>query len=282
MFYRKWITTGITLVLLIAVAVGSYLISTPETPDAYVRAQDHQPASTVELFKPFWEAWDLLHENYVDPLDDGDLVEGAQIGLLKATGQALFELPIPSIDKAAANPDDLFAPFWETWTSLHETFPDELDDNALMEGALSGMVDSIGDEHTAYMNPEAYIRINEGMSGEYEGIGATVEKNAESGGLELITIFEESPADQAGLRPGDQIVLVEGEDITALDQTEIIAMVRGPAGTPVLLGILRPGEGDILDIEVVRGRISIPSVVSEVLEGNIGYVRLSQFEFSTS
>ncbi len=282
MLYRKLIATGMTLVLLVAVAIGSYLISTPEAPDAYVRAQDHQPASTVELFKPFWEAWDLLHENYVDPLDDADLAEGAQIGLLQATGEALFELPIPSIDRSSTNADDLFAPFWETWTTLHETFPGELDDNKLMEGALSGMVDSIGDPHTAYMDAESFARINEGMSGEYEGIGATVEQNVETGGLELITIFDESPAAKAGLRPGDQIVRVEGDDITQLEQMEIIALVRGPAGTPVLLGILRPGEAEILDFEVVRDRISIPSVSGEVLEGSIGYVRLSQFEFSTS
>ena len=282
MLYRKLIATGMTLVLLVAVAIGSYLISTPEAPDAYVRAQDHQPASTVELFKPFWEAWDLLHENYVDPLDDADLAEGAQIGLLQATGEALFELPIPSIDRSSTNADDLFAPFWQTWTTLHETFPGELDDNKLMEGALSGMVDSIGDPHTAYMDAESFARINEGMSGEYEGIGATVEQNVETGGLELITIFDESPAAKAGLRPGDQIVRVEGDDITQLEQMEIIALVRGPAGTPVLLGILRPGEAEILDVEVVRDRISIPSVSGEVLEGSIGYVRLSQFEFSTS
>ena len=281
MSYRKWLSTSLTLVLLVAVAVGSYLF-TSDTPDRYVRAQGSQPADTVDLFAPFWEAWDLLHENYVDPLNDGDLTEGAQIGMLKAVDQGLFEFPIPSIDKNAASTDELFVPFWETWTSLHDTFGDELDDNALMEGALVGMITAIGDPNTDYMDPETYARVNEGMSGEYEGIGATVQQDEMTGGLELVSIFRDSPAQKAGLMPGDQIVGVNGEDVTDLTQEEIIALVRGPANSAVLLGIMRPGEADLLEVEVVRARISVPSVESRILEGEIGYVRLSQFDFATS
>lgn len=281
MSYKKLLTTGTLLAVLLSAAIGSYLFST-ETPQAYVRAQGNQPADTVELFQPFWEAWDLLHENYVDPLDDGDLAEGALSGLLQGVGQPLFEFPIPTINRDAATTEELFTPFWETWTALHDEFGASLDDNALMEGALSGMVDAIGDEHTGYMDPETFARINESMSGEYEGIGATVKQNEETGGLELITIFEGSPAEQAGLIPGDQIVAVAGEDVTSLDQTEIIAMVRGPADSVVRLGILRATEPDIFEVEVTRARISVPTVASEILDGNIGYIRLSQFEFDTS
>jgi carboxyl-terminal processing protease len=97
-----------------------------------------------------------------------------------------------------------------------------------------------------------------------------------------VSIFEGSPAEQAGLQPTDQIVRVEGKDITELTQEEGIALVRGPAGTPVRLGILRVGEADILKFEVLRGKIVVPSIETKVLEGNIGYVRLSQFEFSTA
>jgi carboxyl-terminal processing protease len=281
MVYRKWLTTGVVLVLLLAVALGSYLF-TSEAPDVYVRAQGSQPTNTDELFEPFWEAWDLLHENYVDPLDDGELTEGALQGMLKAVEQPLYNFPIPAINPDAASTDELFIPFWSTWTNLHDTFGDSLDDNALMEGALSGMVDSIGDPHTDYMDPETFARVNEGMSGEYEGIGATVQQDEQTGGLELITIFEDSPAEQAGLKPHDQIIRVEGEDVTQLDLTEIISRVRGPAGSAVLLGIYRPGEPETFDVEVIRARINVSSVASRILDGNIGYIRLSQFEFSSS
>jgi carboxyl-terminal processing protease len=281
MSYRKLLTNGLTLLLILAAALGSYLI-TNEAPHEYVRAQGNQPANTVELFKPFWEAWDLLHENYVDPLDDAELAEGALAGMLRAVGQPLFEFPILTLDPDATSTEDLFTPFWDTWTALHDEFGASLDDNALMEGALSGMVDSIGDPHTGYMDPESFARINEGMSGEYEGIGASVRQDEETGGLELISIFKDSPAEQAGLIPGDQIVAVEGEDVTQLDQTEIIAMVRGPAGSIVHLGILRPGTPEPFQVEVTRARINVPSVSSEIFEGDIGYIRLNQFAFDSS
>ncbi|WP_119065272.1 S41 family peptidase [Aggregatilinea lenta] len=178
--------------------------------------------------------------------------------------------------------DELFAPFWETWTLLHDNYVDSMDDTALMEGALNGMLDSLGDPHTGYMTPDTFAQINESMSGEYEGIGATVRTDESTGGLYLVTIMDGSPAQAAGLMPGDVIVEVEGEDITGLDQNEIIAQVRGPAGTTVDLGIKRPSETDLLDVEVARERITVASVAYRVLDGDIGYVRLSQFEFSSS
>jgi carboxyl-terminal processing protease len=281
MFYRKLLILSAVLMVLLSVAVGSYLIST-DAPHIYVRAQANQPAGTQELFAPFWEAWDLLHENYVDPLNDGDLAEGALNGMLKAVNVPLGGFVEPTIDKNAPTTQELFTPFWAAWTGLHDSFGDTLDDNALMEGALNGMVNSIGDPHTSYMDPESFALINEGMNGEYEGIGATVRQDENTGGLELVSIFEGSPAEQAGLQPGDEIVQVDGEDVTMLSQDEIISLVRGPADSTVLLGISRPGQPDILDVEVVRAHISVPSVESRVLDGNIGYIHLSQFEFASS
>lgn len=222
MLYWKWLTASFTLALIAAVFVGGYMLGA-HAPQPSVRAQGHQPPETEELFAPFWEAWTLLHENYVDPLDD----------------------------------------------------------TALMESALRGMMESLGDPNTDYMDPETFSRINESMSGEYEGIGASVRKDENTGGLELASIFAGSPAEKAGLRPGDQIIEVNGEDVTALSQEEMIALVRGPAGTTVMLGILRQGEPDLLQFEVMRDRITVSTVASRVLDGNIGYIRLSQFDFET-
>jgi carboxyl-terminal processing protease len=281
MSYRKLLTLSAVLVVLLSVAVGSYLISV-QPPHAYVRAQANQPPGTEELFAPFWEAWDLLHENYVDPLNDGDLAEGALNGMLKAVNVPLGGFVEPSIDKNATTTEELFTPFWAAWTGLHDSFGDKLDDDALMQGALNGMVESIGDPHTSYMDPTSFALINEGMNGEYEGIGASVRQDEQTGGLELVSIFKGSPAEQAGLQPGDEIVRVDGDDVTTLSQDEIISLVRGPADSTVLLGISRPGEPDVFDVEVVRAKITVPSVESKVLDGNIGYVRVSQFEFATS
>lgn len=222
MVYRKIWTASAALVLLAGVFVAGYVIG-EYTSGGAVRAQGEQPPDTEVLFAPFWEAWTLLHENYVDPLDD----------------------------------------------------------NLLMEGALIGMMWAVDDPHTDYMNPETFASVNEAMSGEYEGIGATVRQDEVTGGLELVSIMENSPAEKAGLKPGDQIVAVEGEDITGLMQDEIIARVRGPAGTMVRLGILRPDEPEILEFLVIRDRILVPSVTYRILGDNIGYIRLSQFDFDT-
>src|SRR5690606_20281536 len=140
---------------------------------------------------------------------------------------------------------------------------------------------SLGDEHTEYMDPETFERVNESMSGAYEGIGATVRLNETTGGLELVSIMPGSPAEIAGLLPGDTIDQVNGEDVTEQGQNEIIALVRGPAGTAVQLGVRRPGSPGVLNIDVTRDEIKLDSVTWELLEGDIGYLRLNQFEFST-
>ena len=203
-----------------------------------------------------------------------------------AMGYALGERSPESLAKAqGTQPTDtteVFAPFWEAWGILHDNFVDPLDDNVLMEGALTGMMQSVGDPHTDYMSPTTFSRVNEAMSGGYEGIGASVRKDEVTGGLELVSIFDNSPAEAAGLLAGDQIVEVNGENVTALTQDEIVSMVRGPAGTTVQLGILRTTPDNLLQIDVLRDRIAVTSVAYEVLDGGIGYLRLSQFDFSSS
>jgi carboxyl-terminal processing protease len=268
---------GLALVLAFAGVLNSF-----HWPTAAVEAQgDDQPPETIELFAPFWETWDLLHENYVDPLDDQALAKGAMAGMIAAIDDPASTLTAPDLPATADNREALFAPFWALWKQLHTAY-NNLDDTALMEGALSSMMAAVGDPHTDYMDPDTWAMVNEGMSGEYEGIGATVRQDENTGGLELVSIMRGSPAEKAGLMPGDQIVMVEGQDVTDLRQDQIISLVRGPAGTLVRLGIMRPGSENLLKFEVMREKITVPTVEVELLDGQIGYVRLSQFEFSTS
>ncbi|MCI0709517.1 MAG: S41 family peptidase [Chloroflexi bacterium] len=173
--------------------------------------------------------------------------------------------------------EELFAPFWETWTLLHDNYIDPLDDDALMEAALNGMIDSLEDPHMGYIPPVDYQEVLDSLNGEFEGIGATVSQDEVTGALEIVRPLPGSPAEAAGLLPGDHVVTVDGEDITDMDQSVIISMVRGPAGTDVVLGIERAGEADVLEITVTRDRILLPSVDYEILDGNVGYLQLFQF-----
>lgn len=179
--------------------------------------------------------------------------------------------------------EELFAPFWEAWDIVHEQYVDQpLDDVALMRGAIEGMLDAIGDQHTSYMDPDEYMQATIPMEGEYEGIGAWVDTNAEY--LTIVSPMPGSPAEEAGLQPGDQIIAIDGEDMTGLDGNAVIKKVLGPAGTDVVLTVRREGEPEPFDVTVTREKITIPSIDYRMLEeqDNIGYIQIITFGEDTS
>ncbi|MFC1959177.1 S41 family peptidase [Chloroflexota bacterium] len=185
-------------------------------------------------------------------------------------------------DVSSQERDVLFAPFWETWDMLHRDYVEPLDDDALMEAALIGMIESLGDEHTFYMDADTFDIVNTGLEGEFEGIGATVRQNQETGALVIVNTLPDAPAEKAGLLGGDAVVQVDGEDVTGLPQSAIISLIRGPEGTAVSLGIMRPGESSMMIINVTRARIELESLEVEELEDDLLYIRLSQFGADTT
>ena len=198
-----------------------------------------------------------------------------------------LELNPPQINQPDPGPqppasrDELMAPFWEAWEILHDEYVDQpLDDGSLVQGAIRGMVDSLGDPHSSYMDPDEYLQANLPLDGEYEGIGAWVDADGEF--LTIISAMPGSPAERGGLQPGDQVIGVDGEDVTGLDGNLVIRRVLGPAGTAVRLTIRREGVPDPIDLELVRERIDLASVEGEMLEGDIGYIRLLSFGAQTA
>lgn len=182
----------------------------------------------------------------------------------------------PSVDR-----DELFAPFWQSWDIIHEQYVDQpVDDEALMRGAISGMLNSLGDPHTSYMDPDQYNQANIPLEGEYEGIGAWVDPNAEY--LTIVSPMPNSPAEAAGLKPGDQIIGIDGEDMTGIDGNLVIRRVLGPAGTEVTLTIRREGLDEPFDVTLERAHIVVPSVESKMLDGNVAYIQLFTFGDKTT
>jgi carboxyl-terminal processing protease len=179
-----------------------------------------------------------------------------------------------------ADLESLFVPFWESWEIINDQFIDQpVDQEALLRGAIRGMFESLDDQHSSYMDPDQFRQANIPLEQEYEGIGAWVDTTAE-----YVTIFSPmpgSPAEEVGLRPGDRVIAVDGEDMTGIDGSLVIRRILGPAGTSVRLTILREGEPEPFDVEVVRAKITVPSVTSEMLEDQIAYIWILQFADNT-
>ena len=188
-----------------------------------------------------------------------------------------------SPEQQSATPEDmqaLFSPFWEAWNLVHENYVDQpVDDVALMRGAIDGMMAALGDQHSTYMDPEDYKQANESLEGSYEGIGAYVDTTTDY--LTVTSPIPDSPAEKAGLLPGDKIIAIDGEDMTGIDAELARRKVLGPAGTTVVLTILREGEDAPLEFSIVRARISIASASGEMLDGNIAYIQVTTFGSNT-
>jgi carboxyl-terminal processing protease len=174
----------------------------------------------------------------------------------------------------------VFAPFWEAWDIANEQFVDQpLDQAKLVGGAIRGMINAIGDKHSSYMDPDEYRRANAPLEGGYEGIGAEVDITGDY--VEVISTFPESPAEKAGLRTGDAFIRVDSEDMTGIDGNEVVRKILGPVGSPVHLSVQREGEAQLLEFELVRARIAIPSMEAHMLKEGIAYVRLYAFADET-
>lgn len=195
--------------------------------------------------------------------------------LLQETVEELLGTTPPEATSTPEELQDLFAPFWQSWDLVHDLYIDQpVDDTLMMQGAIKGMMQSLGDQHSSYMDPEQYRQANIELTGEYEGIGAYVDTTQEY--LTIVSPMRDSPAENAGLKPGDQIIAINGEDMTGIDGSLVIRKVLGPAGTPVTLTIYREGEKPF-EVTLERARIIIPVVEYEMLDGDIAYLKLSSF-----
>ncbi len=191
----------------------------------------------------------------------------------------ILSTPQAAGDATPGELQQLFTPFWEAWTLVHEQYVDQpVDDIALMRGAIRGMLAALGDDHTSYMDPQEYKDANAGLAGNYEGIGAYVDTTGDY--LIVISPIKDSPAEAAGLRAGDKIIAIDGEDMTGINPELARRKVLGPAGTTVILTIQREGEEKPFDVSITRAQITVKSVEYE-MKGDIAYVQLNTFGDTT-
>jgi carboxyl-terminal processing protease len=190
-----------------------------------------------------------------------------------------LNLPSSTTTASSSSTDDLFKPFWEAWQVVHKEYlVQPVNDEKMMQGAIRGMMDSLGDSHSAYMDPVEYSDANAPLEG-YSGIGAWV--NTEGEFLTITEPMKGSPAEGAGIKAGDQIIAIDGVDMTGTLAELARQKVLGPAGTQVVLTIKREGVEQSFDVTVTRAQITIPSTEYKMLDNNIAYIRLNAFSNTT-
>jgi carboxyl-terminal processing protease len=195
-----------------------------------------------------------------------------------------------SAGSGCAAPDPAFAAFCEAYDQLKQQYVDDLDDEALAEGAIQGMFEyGVQDPFSGYMSPDAYRRALSDLSGEFTGIGAEmgVRNVQDPEALDACTQFsdicrlvvvaplEDSPAQKSGLLAGDFVIAIDGATVNGLALDDAVGKVRGEEGTDVTLTLLRDGE--TLELTITRAKIQMREVTSEMLDDDIGYVALHGF-----
>ncbi|WP_339233971.1 S41 family peptidase [Oceanobacillus sp. FSL W7-1281] len=164
-------------------------------------------------------------------------------------------------ESAAELPADLDK-ISQTFDLIKSNYIEDVDDNELVEGAIEGMLSTLEDPHTSYLDSEMMEQFNEQIESSFEGIGAEVSEI--DGYITIMSPMKESPAEKAGLRPNDQVLSVDGESLEGLNVNEAVAKIRGEKGTDVVLEIQRSGTSDPFEVTIQRDTIPVETVYSEV------------------
>lgn len=168
----------------------------------------------------------------------------------------------------------------ELKTYIDKTYVEKVDDKALAEGAIKGMFEALNDPYSVYFSKKEFKAFNEDMAGKFGGIGVIVSKG-DDGLVTVVAPIEDTPGSRAGLRTKDKIVKVDGKDITGIPLDEAVSRMKGNPGTKVHISVLREGEKELLEIDIVREVIKIKTVKEKMLDENIGYIKMTMFDEDT-
>tara|TARA_B100001250_G_scaffold364441_1_gene344520 strand:- start:464 stop:1603 length:1140 start_codon:yes stop_codon:yes gene_type:complete len=169
--------------------------------------------------------------------------------------------------------------FGEVLEKINKEYVDEVNQSESMDAAINGLLQSL-DPYSAYMSPEIFNEMQTETSGEFGGLG--IEVSMESGVVKVISPIDDTPAANAGIKAGDYIVKIEDIQVQGKTLSEAVDLMRGPVGSSIELTIRRRGEKKALKFNIIREIIEIQSVKADLLEDNIGYIRLTSFNENSS
>lgn len=205
----------------------------------------------------------------------GGIFAGEFISIQKSVTNAQTEVNV--IDRSVNRSTSVdFNQFWQVWDELKAKYVKQpIKDSDLLYGAIQGMVAGVGDPYTVYFPPQAAEEFNKSLAGQFSGIGAEIAiKNNQ---LVVVAPLPDTPAEKAGLQPGDQILAIDKKDTAGMDVTTAVMMIRGTPTSSVTLNIFRSGWPKSRDFTIHRANINVPSVMLSWKPGNIAYVRIMQF-----
>ncbi|TDT63711.1 S41 family peptidase [Fonticella tunisiensis] len=162
---------------------------------------------------------------------------------------------------------------------VENNYINKVDENKMVEGAIKGMVDAVGDPYTVFLNQKEYQDLMTQTTGSYAGIGTYV--GDKEGRIVVIAPIEDSPAEKAGIKSGDIILKVNDQDVSAKEMDKAVSLMKGKPGTAVKLTLYREGVGT-KEISITRATITMKTVKGEMLKDNIGYIRITQFDENTA
>lgn len=181
-------------------------------------------------------------------------------------------------EKADSVPLDDLQRFTAVVEQIRKYYVKPVNDNELFENAIRGMLSGL-DPHSSYLDPGEYTDLRASTSGKFGGLG--IEVTLEDGYVRIISPIDETPAERAGLKPGDLIVRIDDAPVKGMTLKKAVEMMRGEKGAPIVLTILRKGADQPMKVKLVRDLIQVKSVRSKVLDKHYGYIRISQFQSQT-
>lgn len=165
---------------------------------------------------------------------------------------------------------------------IDKNYLNDVDDDALKDGIIKGYVDGLDDPYSVYYNEEETKALNETTQGEYQGIGAVLTEDADTGIVTIVQVYEGSPAEKAGVKANDILYKVDDTEMTGLDLNKVVTYIKGDKGTDVKLTVLRGNDNEQLELTATRDKIEAQTVSHKMLDDNIGYIRVTEFDAVTT
>ena len=203
--------------------------------------------------------------------------------VLKMTGQLLIigDSSASTIENSALLDQAVIDKIDEIYSYVNIYSYNKVEKEDIYNSIYSGVMESLEDPYSVYYTPEEYQDMMVSTSGTYYGIGAGVSQDLTTMEVTISKVYRGTPSEEAGLKNGDKVISVEGIDATSVSVSDLVQHIRGEEGTKVHMVIYRPSTGETLEFDVERRYVELPSIEGEMLEDNIGYIQITEFQDKT-